>query len=322
MQAESLKEKYQPYFKIGAAINPRDIEHRGEIIKKHFNSITCDNAMKFSSLTRKPGEFFTEPADKVVAFAKENGMVMHGHTFVWHNQTPDFIFENTTSEQLLESLRNHVRRFKEHFGEFATFDAVNEAIEDKSEAYLRDTKWKAILGDNYIPQVFRVIKDVLPNTALYYNDYNECNPVKREKIVRLLKELLAEGAPISGMGMQFHCGMFRPEIDEMKRSIEAYAALGLTLRVSEMDVSLYKGDHEAQLPAPDAERLKMQADYYEQCFKVFREYHTHIDAVTLWGVADDATWLNNFPVIGRKNWPLLFDDNHEPKEAFYRIMNF
>ncbi len=322
MQTESLKEKYAPYFKIGAAISPRDIEASGALLKRHFNSITCDNAMKYGSLTRRPGEFFTAPADAVAAFAKENGMLLHGHTLVWHNQTPDFIFENTTPERLLETLRNHVQRVKEHFGELATFDAVNEAIEDKSDAYLRDTKWKEVLGEQYVSQVFRVIKEELPNTRLFYNDYSECRPEKREKIVRLLKEMLAEGAPVEGMGMQFHCALFQPEIDEIKRSIEAYAALGLPIRVSEFDVSLYRDNNEKQFPAPDPERLKQQADFYGQCFRVFREYYKEIDAVTFWGVADDTSWLNNFPVLGRKNWPLLFDDVHEPKEAFYRIMDF
>lgn len=321
MQTESLAEKYKPYFKIGTEIGWRIPDTHAELLKKHFNSITCGNEMKYSSLCRRPGEYTFDRADKIVSFAKENGMVMHGHTFVWHNQTPDFIFENTDEEGLLATLRAHVEKVKEHFGELATFDAVNEAIEDKSDTYLRETKWKAILGDDYIPKVFRVIKEVLPNTALYYNDYNECVPEKREKIMRLLKEMLAEGAPISGMGMQFHVSIHRPSIDEIKRSIEAYASTGLTLRISEMDVSLYK-DKEPQFSPLDPELLKKQADYYEQCFKVFREYHKHIDAVTFWGAADDVTWLNNFPVFGRKNWPLVFDDNHEPKEAFYRIMNF
>lgn len=321
MQTESLKEKYAPYFKIGVAISPRDIRQCGDLIRQHFNSVTCDNAMKYSSLTKKPKEFFTEPADEVVAFAKENEMVIHGHTLVWHNQTPDFIFENATPEKLLATLREHVQQFREHFGDLPSMDAVNEAVEDKSSTFLRDTKWKAILGEDYILKVFRVIREELPHTKLFYNDYNEFIPEKREKIVRVLQSLQAEGL-VDGMGMQFHCSVFQPPVDLIKRTIEQYASLGLSLRVSEMDVSLYRDNTEKQFAVPEPERLKMQADFYEQCFQVFREYHKHIDAVTLWGVADDATWLNNFPVVGRKNWPLLFDDKHEPKEAFYRIMSF
>lgn len=321
MQTESLKEKYAPYFKVGAAINKWTLERHEALIKKHFNRVTCDNAMKFVSLQRQPGKYFFDHADKIATFAKENDIALHGHNFVWHQQTPDFIFENATPESLLATLRAHVETVKEHFGELATFDAVNEAIEDKTDMYLRDTKWKAVIGEDYIPKVFRVIKEVLPNTALYYNDYNECNPEKREKILRLMKELLAEGL-VDGMGMQFHCSVYSPHIDEIKRSIEAYAALGVPIHVSELDVSMFGKDPAEVITAPDQALLEKQAEVYGAYFKLFREYAKHIDAVTFWGVADDDSWLNNFPVRGRRNWPLLFNDAYEPKEAFYRIMDF
>lgn len=324
MPNESLKEKYAPYFKIGTAFNffDLDVPEKAELIKTHFNSVTCANAMKYISLTKEPGVYNFAPADRIAAFAKDNNMAIHGHTFVWHNQTPDFIFENASADSLLETLRFHVQIFKEHFGELPTFDALNEAIEDKSDAYLRDTKWLRTIGEDYIAKIFRVIHEVMPNTQLYYNDYNECFPEKRAKIMRLLKDLLADGVPISGMGLQTHVRTHgAPAFDEMKRSIEDYASLGLTLRISELDVSLYREATDPEVK-PDKELLKEQADYYEELFKIYRSYHQHIDAVTFWGVADSDSWLNNFPTRGRRDYPLLFDDNGKPKEAFYRIMNF
>lgn len=320
---ESLKEKYAPYFKIGAAFSVRELD-KADLIKTHFNSMTCDNAMKYGSLTYEPGVYNFDFADPLVAFSKENNITVHGHTLVWHNQTPDFIFENTSPEQLLETLKMHTRIVREHFGDLETFDAVNEAIEDKSDAYLRETKWKNILGDDYIAKVFRVIKEEMPNTELFYNDYNECVPEKREKIVRMLKGLIADGVPISGMGLQSHISIYGPDFDEIKRSIEAYASLGLKLRVSELDVSMYQNNNPAdpQINMPNPELIKKQADYYKELFKIYRSYHQHIDTVTFWGVTDKDSWLNNFPVRGRRNYPLLFDDNANPKEAFYSVMDF
>jgi len=317
---ESLKEKYAPYFRVGAAFETMDL-NKADLIKHHFNSMTCANSMKYVSLTKNPGEYNFDRADKLLKFARENGIAMHGHTLVWHNQTPDYIFENVSAEQLLETLRMHTQKVKDHFGEFETFDAVNEAIEDKSDEFFRDTKWHRILGDDYISQVFRVIHEVMPNTDLFYNDYNECFPEKREKIVRLLKQLISEGVPIAGMGMQSHISLYSPSFDEIKRSIEEYASLGLKLRISELDVSVYKDNEEPQLVL-DKELLKRQADYYGELFKIYRFYAQHIDAVTFWGVADSDSWLNFFPVRGRRNYPLLFDDNGQPKEAFYRVMDF
>lgn len=320
---ETLKEKYAPYFKIGTAINPFDLDDpkKAEVIKTHFNSITCANAMKFVSLTKEPGVYRFGAADKIVAFAKENDMAIHGHTLVWHNQTPDFIFENATPNSLIETLKNHAQIIRDHFGDLATFDAVNEAIEDKSEDYLRDTKWLNIIGEDYLTRVFNAVGEVLPNTELFYNDYNESNPEKRAKIMRMLKELIANGAPIKGMGMQSHLRIYNTEFDEIKRSIEEYASLGLNLRISELDVSMYKWDEPEQI-TPDKELLKRQADYYKELFKIYRSYHQHIEAVTFWGVADSDSWLNFFPVPGRKDYPLPFDVNNEAKEAFYSIMDF
>lgn len=318
---ETLKEKYASYFKIGSAFEGHDLG-KAELIKTHFNSMTCANAMKFGSLTQKPGEYNFERADKLVEFARSNDMAIHGHTLVWHNQTPDYIFENTTPEGLLETLRKHTQIVKDHFGDLATFDALNEAIEDKSDEFYRDTKWYRILGEDYIAKIFRVIKEVMPNTDLYYNDYNECFPEKRAKIIKMLKQLQAEGVPVDGMGLQFHIGIYHPNLDDIKASIEEYASLGLKLRVSELDVSMYHpGKEEAQI-TPDADLFRKQADVYDEIFKIFRYYAKHIDAVTFWGVTDADSWLNYFPVPGRRNYPLLFDDQGQPKEAFERIMNF
>lgn len=318
---ESLKEKYAPYFRVGAAFENEDLP-KADLITKHFNSMTCANAMKYGSLTKEPGKYRFDRADSLLAFARENDIVMHGHTLVWHNQTPDYIFENATAEGLLETLRNHTQLVKDHFGEFESFDALNEAIEDKSEEFLRDTKWRRVIGDDYIGKVFRTIHEVMPNTDLYYNDYNECMPEKRAKIIRLLKELIADGVPIAGMGMQSHISLYYPTFDDIKRSIEEYAALGLKLRISELDVSMYDGDKGEQIKMPNPELMKKQADYYGELFKIYRYYAKHIDTVTFWGVTDADSWLNYFPVIGRRNYPLLFDDNGQPKEAFYSVMDF
>ncbi len=318
---EALKDKYAPYFRIGAAFENHDLD-KADLIATHFNSMTCANAMKYGSLTQKPGEYRFDNADKLLEFARANDIAMHGHTLVWHNQTPDYIFENASAEQLLDTLRSHTRLVREHFGDFETFDALNEAIEDKSDEYLRDTKWLNILGEDYIAKIFRVIHEEMPNTELFYNDYNECIPEKRAKIVRMLKQLIAEGVPVAGMGMQFHISIYDPSMDEIKRSIEEYAALGLKLRISELDISVYHpGKEDPQISlTPEIERI--QAERYGELFKILRSYAKHIEAVTFWGVADSDSWLNYFPVMGRRNYPLLFDDNGQPKEAFYRVMDF
>jgi len=317
---QSLKEKYAPYFKIGAAVNARTINTHKDLLTRHFNSVTCENEMKYEVICPSAEGYDYTGADAIYKFAQENKMDVRGHTLVWHNQTPDFIFDDPA--KLRETLEQHMTRLSERYGDIYAWDVVNEAINDKEDLQLRQTKWLDAMGEDYIAEAFAMAARIFPGKKLYYNDYNECDSEKLPKIVKLLKSLIEHGVPIHGMGMQAHSNIVNgPPIDAFKRALESYAALGLEVSVTELDVSLFAHDDKTSLPAPPADRLEKQADYYGQLFATMREYHKHIDSVTLWGVADDATWLSEFPVQNRKNWPLLFDANHEPKEAFWRIVS-
>lgn len=317
----SLKEKYADYFKIGVCANTKTIVSHEDLIKAHFNSLTCENEMKYIRLSQKQGEYTFSDADQMVDFAKKNHMLVRGHNFVWHNQTPQYIFENTDKESLLNTLRNHIELINNRYKDsIYCWDVVNEGIEDKTEEYLRDTPWKRILGEHYMEDVFRIAKEIMPDKQLFYNDYNEICEPKITKIIKAVTELLNKGVPIDGVGMQFHIH-FDTDCERIEKALERYAKLGLRIHITEMDVSLYKSDEE-RFTEPPKKRLEQQAEVYGKAFKIFRDYKDVVDSVTLWGVADDVNWLDNFPVRNRKNWPLLFDIDHNPKEAFERITQF
>jgi endo-1,4-beta-xylanase len=320
---QKLKDKYKDYFKVGVAVSHRTIKSHRDIITEHFNTITCENEMKFSSLTMEEGKYNFSYADQIYDFAIKNDLEVRGHTFVWHNQTPEWAFLGVDKEQLMKRIKSHIAtvggRYK---NQVFCWDLINEAIEDKKDQILRHTKWLEFLGERYMDDVFRMAKEILPDKQLFYNDYNEANPDKRVKIHRTIKDMLERGVPIDGIGLQCHSNIYGPTAEELKRSLELYAELGLRIHVTEMDISLFEFQDHSKIDKPSAELLEKQAKVYGDFFRIFREYKDNIDNVTLWGVADDATWLDNFPVRNRKNWPLLFDENHNPKEAFYRIMEF
>lgn len=139
----------------------------------------------------------------------------------------------------------------------------------------------------------------------------------------MVKELKEKGAPIHGIGMQGHWNLYGASIDEIRATIDLYASLEIRLQVTELDMSVYAhGDKRTDLTQMDEKLATLQAERYEQIFEVFREYRDVIDVVTFWAVADDYTWLDNFPVYGRQNWPTLFDENAQPKESYHRIMKF
>ncbi len=324
----ALKDIFRDDFRIGAAVNPRTIRTQENLLAHHFNSITAENEMKFVSLHPAEGTYTFEESDQLVAFARKHGMAMRGHTLVWHNQTSDWLFQDNQGEPvskivLLERLRSHIHtvvgRYK---NDIYAWDVVNEVIADEGERLLRPSKWLDIAGPDFIAKAFEFAHEADPNALLFYNDYNESHHPKRDKIYTLVKSLLDQGVPIHGMGLQAHWNLFDPTLDDIRAAIERYASLGLQLQLTELDMSVFAfDDHRTDLKVPAPDLLERQAELYEAAFRLLREYRDVISSVTFWGAADDYTWLNDFPVRGRKNWPFLFDEQHRAKPAYYRLVN-
>ncbi|NGZ74773.1 endo-1,4-beta-xylanase [Saccharibacillus alkalitolerans] len=324
----SLHGAYAGIFNIGAAVSTRTIRREGGFIAAHYNSLTAENQMKFEEIHPEENRYDFAAADEIAEFAEKHGMALRGHTLVWHNQTPDWVFEEkdgspASREKVLERLRDHagtvMGRYK---GRISAWDVVNEAIEDKSGAYLRETKWLETVGEDYLEQAFRIAHEIDPSAQLFYNDYNETDPAKRDKIHRLVRSLLDAGTPVHGIGMQGHWNLYGPPIEEIREAIELYASLGVRLHITELDISAFRfDDRRTDLLAPTNEMEELLTRRYEEIFRLFREYRSAIDSVTFWGAADSGTWLDGFPVRGRLNWPLPFDRELKPKPAFWSILD-
>lgn len=293
-QEASLKELYKNDFQIGAAVNPLTIEIQKSLLAYHFNSITAENEMKFSSLHPEEEVYTFENADRLAAFAKEHGMAMRGHTLVWHNQTPDWLFENEQGGPadrvlLLERLRSHIQTVVGRYKDTVyCWDVVNEVISDEEsdkEEFLRPSKWLDIVGPDFIAKAFEYAHEADPKALLFYNDYNESHPYKRDRIYRLVRSLLDQGVPIHGVGLQAHWNLFDPSLNDIRAAIEKYAELGLQLQLTELDLSVFRfDDRRTDLLHPSEEMLERQAELYEAVFRLLREYRNCISAVTFWGL--------------------------------------
>lgn len=312
----SLWQAYKEFFPIGAAVRVEDLEGmHAELLKKHFNSLTAENVMKPIEVQPEEGKFYFDKCDKIKEFAVQNNMKMRGHTFVWHNQTPDWFFVdkngNPASKELLISrLREHVKAVSDRYSDVIyAWDVVNEAIEDKSDEYLRKTKWLEFLGEDYIKMAFDIAREFNPKTELYYNDYNNELPDKLAKSYKMLKGLVEKGTPIDGVGIQAHWNITDKQlIENLKKAIETYASLGLKIQITELDVSMFNfEDKRKDLLKPTEEMINLQREVYEDIFSVFKQYKEVVNSVTLWGISDKYTWKDYFPVFGRKDWPLLLD---------------
>lgn len=328
-QVASLCNAYKDHFPVGAAVSSRFIETHRELLLKHFNSLTACNEMKFSSVHPVEATYRFTLSDSIADFATAHGMRLRGHCLVWHHQTPDWVFQDqdgspVSKDLLLDRMKDHIDTVVSRYrGRVYCWDVVNEAIDDKGQDYLRPSKWLQIIGPDYISRAFEYAHAADPDALLFYNDYNEIAPHKRAKIIQLVKELQAKGVPIHGIGLQGHWSIHSPSVEDVRYALDDYASLGLTLQITELDMSVYAfDDRRTDLREPTAEMLQAQAERYERLFELFRQYKDVISGVTFWGVSDDTSWLHDFPVRGRRNWPLLFDWEQRPKECFYRVVSF
>jgi len=331
----SLKDVYRDYFSIGVAVGPRNlVGDEAVLIKKQFNSITAENAMKMESLQPSEGKFYWRDADSIVNFAKRNNIKIRGHNLCWHEQVPNWFFigddgKQVTKEVLLKRLKTHITTVvKRYKGEVYAWDVVNEAIDDDPKKLMRNSKWYQILGEDFIVKAFEYAHEADPEAKLYYNDYNTERPEKRERIYKLLKGLVEKNVPIDGVGLQAHWSIYEPSEEELRTAIERYSSLGLKIQFTEVDLSIYPWEKTKRAKRTDeddrfTEALEQkQMEKYAMVFKVFREFKSVITNVTFWNISDRYTWLDEYPVMGRKNYPLLFDTNLQPKKAFWKVVNF
>ncbi len=335
-QSTSLKEAYQDYFPIGAAVTPRSLKGEEAIlIKNQFNSLTAENAMKMGPIHPEENKFNWEPADQIVEFAQANNLKMRGHTLCWHNQVPKWIFVNekgdtVSKEVLLKRLEDHITNVVARYkGKIYAWDVVNEAISDKKDEYLRKSPWLTIIGEEYIAKAFEYAHKADPEALLFYNDYNEISPVKREKIFKLVTSLKEAGVPIHGVGLQGHWAVNEPTRNQLDSTLTLFSASGLTMHITELDISVYPKEHNRRTAKPEdidtvftAEKEQQQLEVYKMCFDLFRKHKASISNVTFWNVSDRHSWLDNFPVQGRKDYPLLFDKDFNPKKAYWEVVKF
>ena len=332
----TLKDVAADQFLIGTAINVRQAvgldTAANTVVKKHFNAIVAENCMKMEEVQPREGEFTFKDADNFVKYGEENGLTMTGHVLIWHSQCPDWFCvdkngKNVTPEVLKQRMKTHITTVVQHFkGKMKGWDVVNEAIlEDGS---YRKSKFYEILGEEFIPLAFQYAHEADSTIELYYNDYGMDNPGRREGVVKLIRSLKEKGLRIDAVGMQGHMGMDYPKIEEFEKSMLAFANEGVKVMITEWDMSaLPTVSHTANISdtvafqkalnpypntLPDSVSQAWNARM-KQFFELFEKHADIVDRVTVWGVSDGDSWKNGFPVRGRKDYPLLFDRNHQPK---------
>jgi endo-1,4-beta-xylanase len=340
----ALKDVFKQDFLIGAALNPNQFSGRDargvEIIVNHFNSITPENVLKWALVHPRPDTYSFDGPDAYVTFGEKHHMFIIGHTLIWHNQTPAWVFQDEKGNQvdretLLKRMQDHIHtvvgRYK---GRIKGWDVVNEALNE--DGTLRPSPWLKIIGEDYLVKAFQFAHEADPDAQLYYNDYSLENEAKRKGAVQLITKLKASGIPVYAIGLQGHDKMDWPTVEEQAATIAAFANLGIKVNITELDIDVLpravrSQGAEVTITAENNDQLNPYArglpdsiqqhlaERYASLFRVFVKYRDVIDRVTFWGVTDGDSWLNNWPVRGRTSYPLLFDRTGQPKPAFYAV---
>ena len=327
--SQGLKDAYEGLFTIGVSVNQRNVTDSAQmaLICANYNSITAENAMKPASTEPQEGVYDWRAADRIADFCRKNGIRMRGHCLVWHNQIGKWMYQDEEGnplpkDQFLHRMRAHIHAIVSRYKDVVyCWDVVNEAITDNphtSNPY-RESPLYRIAGDEFIAAAFRYAREADPAALLFYNDYNECDPVKSRRIYEMVLRMRADGVPIDGIGMQGHYNVYHPRPQDIDHTITLFRRLVSHIHVTELDVRASREQGgglrfstEGEAPSDTLDQLL--ADQYARIFTVLRRHSDVIDNVTFWNLSDRDSWL------GARNYPLPFDVNYQPKTAYKAIM--
>ena len=294
---------------VGTAVQSRLLNGQYETVAgREFSYLTAEYEMKWSVHEPSAGFFDFGAGDAIVGYAQSRGQRVKGHTFIWHGATPSWV-NGLSPADFRDAFERHIRTVASHYrGRVQAWDVVNEAIADDGVS-LRDTVFRQKLGDSYIADAFRIAREADPSARLFYNDYGgEGLSAKSNRIYDLLRELIAAGVPIDGVGLQMHVSANnRPPNASIASNMRRLADLGLTVHISEMDVRVNG------VPGSTQTRLDVQRSAYYDIVKLC-VVEPRCEAVTFWGFTDAHTWIDG-------DTPLLFDPQYTPKPAYNGVLD-
>ena len=338
MAQKTIAKATKGKFLFGVAVNMQQVNGNNpiesELIAREFNAIVAENCMKPQPIHPQEDKYHWTDADKFVAFGERNKQAITGHCLIWHSQIGRWFFideegKDVSPEVLKERMRQHITtvvgRYK---GRVKGWDVVNEAFED--DGTYRKSKFYRILGKDFIKYAFQFAHEADPDTELYYNDYNVETPAKCDAIVELVKELKAAGCRIDAVGSQGHMHMDDPTLEATETSLMKLKAAGVKVHITEWDISILPSPYSGANISARFTYSKEMDPYREgvpdsvqkawnkrvlDMFELFLKHNDVVDRVTLWALNDSTSWLNNFPIRGRKDYPVLFDRNNQPKSV-------
>lgn len=330
----SIDKTFADFFPVGAEIDTNDLSGPyAQLLTMHFNSITSGNDMKWSSVEPSLGTYNYANADAEVGEAVCNNMKVRGQNLVWATgeQTPTYAAGDGTNSAanqavVITNIQEHIQSEVQHFGsQVYAWDVVNEPLDPTQSDCLYHGPFYQVLGPSYIDIAFNAAKQYAPpGTKLFINEYSTTDPNRLACLVKVVRELRERGVPVDAIGHEMHNQINYPSVEAMAQAIDTvhWNFPNIDQQVTELDMSVYNaGDDTSNYgnnipPSVLAE----QGWLYKKYFDLFRREKDKLSAVTFWGMADDDTWLDSFPVA-RTDYPLPFDMNLQAKPAYWGMVD-
>lgn len=330
----SIYKTFQEFFPIGAAVDTTDLSGpHAQLLTMHFNSMTPGNDLKWSSVEPTLGTYNFTNGDAEVGEATCANMRVRGQNLVWSTgaQTPSYAFGDGTNSPanqatVTANIQEHIKSEVQHFGnKVYAWDVVNEPLDPSQPDCLEHGPFYNVLGASYIDIAFKAAQQYAPpGTKLFINEYSTADPNRLACLVKVVRELRERGVPVNAIGHEMHNAINYPTPQSMLTAIGtvAFNFPGIDQQVTELDMSVYNAGDTASnygnsIP-PSV--LAEQGWLYKQYFDVFRLLRGQISSVTFWGMADDDTWLDSFPV-SRTDYPLPFDMGLQAKPAYWGVVD-
>ena len=360
----NLCDVYSDYFLIGAAVQTKKLIYNGYgELMPHFNSITAENNMKWKNLVKTKGVYnfdqSNDSADDLMAWAKENGVAVRGHTLLWYKSMPTWLHDEfdgksytpDTRAAAMSYINEHIETVMEHFGDDVyAWDVVNEALYNSINISNlvptgqnpygniwrtndgmndNDSDWvdwyKVTGGYYYIAEAFIKAGEVREknglNVELYYNDYGLHNPNKRQACLNLLQMLRDNNAPIDGIGMQAHYKL-NEYLEDKELFLKNFEDSIKAFINAGVDIQITELDIRYEGEFNDRTEF-LQAEMYGEIFKICRKY-AKTDGVEH-GITSVTTWgvYDGCNGAWAPNYnTLIFGSDKTPKQAYYNIATY
>ncbi|KAJ1337269.1 endo-1,4-beta-xylanase [Microdochium nivale] len=284
-----------------------------EILKAEFGSTTPGNGQKWAYTEPERGQFTFSQGDVVASFADANKMLLRCHTLAWHSQLPSWVSGGSwTKAALTQVIEAHVANVVAHYkGKCYAWDVVNEALNE-------DGTWResvfstAFGGGGWIDVAFKATAIADPAAKLYYNDYNiEKLGNKQAATVAIVKQVIAAGGRVDGVGMQAHLIVGQmPTLASMVGTMQSYVAAGASeVAYTELDI------RHKTLP-PSTAAATQQANDYASITQACLDVAACI-GITIWDYTDKYSWVP--AAFKGEGAALLWDENLQKKPAYYSV---